>query len=157
VKQWRDATPRLLDRWPDDPRLAMFLARTLEMPPYDSKASAAFYELVPPTLARLSDVRTLPVLQAIVARAGFYYAVTAASRAEASLNTRFPRGAPALPPTVEDALRQAEALFAPEFASASASREREAQLLAAIYEQPHDDGARRVETGSSSVAIREVS
>jgi uncharacterized protein (TIGR02996 family) len=131
-KQWRDARPLLdlLDRFPDDPRIAAFLTRTVVEPPYTSKSSFNFSKLVFASIGRLGDRRGLEAL----ATSKEALAKTAIAQIERR----------AIAPVDETALAAAEAYFAGDIARASADTDRGAALLAAVYEAPDDDGPRAV-------------
>ena len=138
-KQWRPARPLLdlLDRWPEDPRIAAALVRALVEPPYDSGASMALYELIFEKLGRLGDQRGLAALRDAAERHRFL-----AAGIKQTIMTLERRAPPALPD--EAALAAIEASFAEVIASASNDEARGAALLEAIYAAPDDDAPRIV-------------
>jgi hypothetical protein len=68
--RWEDAMPRLrrLVAWPDDPRVAMALAREVDATRYVSRSASRFYEPLFRRLETLADARTLPLLEAQLER-----------------------------------------------------------------------------------------
>jgi uncharacterized protein (TIGR02996 family) len=138
-KQWRPARPLLdlLDRWPEDPRLAAALVRAIVDPPYNSFASMALFELMFEKLGKLGDRRGLDALRDAAVRHRFL----AAGIAE-TIATIEKRPLPPIPD--ERALATIEAQLAHVVASAARDERRGAELLAAIYAAPDDDAPRAV-------------
>jgi len=131
-KQWRDARPLLdlLDRFPDDPRLAAMLVRTASDPPYTSSASQAFFKLVFEKIGKLGDRRGLEVLATLRDPLALGAIAAIARRAVGAVD--------------EGALAAAEAYFAGDVARGRADAERGDALLAAIHAAPDDDAPRAV-------------
>ena len=138
-KQWRPARPLLdlLDRWPEDPRLAKGLVQAIVDPPYNSGASMALFELMFEKLDKLGDRRGLDALRDAAVR--HRYLAAGIAKTIAAIEKRPP---PAIPDEV--ALAAIEARFAGVIASAAHDEARGAALLDAIYAAPDDDAPRIV-------------
>ncbi|MBA3499805.1 MAG: TIGR02996 domain-containing protein, partial [Deltaproteobacteria bacterium] len=138
-KQWRPARPLLdlLDKWPEDPRLAAALVRAIVDPPYNSNASMALYELMFEKLGKLGDRRGLDALRDAAVR--HRYLAAGIAKTIAAIEKR-----PLPPIPDEPALAQITAHFAHVVASAANDEQRGAELLSAIYAAPDDDAPRAV-------------
>ena len=144
---WQKALPILtsLLEWPDDPRLAMALARIVDATPYDVWTSASFYRPLFERLAKLRDLRTLPLLRAQASKEkSEYYDRGLEERALHGLEHAFPDGPPELAPEVEAAVATLEARYRERMQLASAKAQGEAAYLAAIYADPDDVALRAV-------------
>jgi len=143
-----DATVRVarLAARPDDPRVAMSLARLIELTPYSDKSARALYRKALAAVTRIGDLRTVPVLEKLIARPKTVPDYRKALAPKHELATRMRVAFPAQAPAVRD-LVTLELLEA-HFTAARAGRQRrldaDRDLLAAIHDNPEDDAPRQV-------------
>lgn len=143
--RWQDCSLRLerVAEWPDDPRVAMALARLIDEAPYDSAGAAYVYEAALERIAHLGDVRALATLgkKDIAARPSSYRRSLA--HEERYIVHRLSEIA--LPsPSDPRSLAKLRELFGVEIRRRASSKKNESDLLHAIYEAPGDDDLRQV-------------
>lgn len=146
---WEHAMPVIeaLARFPDDPRIAMALARLVEATPYDTWTSSRFYRVLFAYFNKQHDLRTLPVLEGQLdhVKSSYWKHGTRPMELAAIAKLKAYQDDPkTLSAAEETALAAVEALYA---AAATAEKEgakNAADFLKGIYENPDDDSLRAV-------------
>ncbi|MEO8698464.1 MAG: TIGR02996 domain-containing protein [Kofleriaceae bacterium] len=144
---WQKAMPRLeaLLAWPDDPRLALAFARTLDTVPFDVLGAVAFYTPMLARIVALRDPRTVAILVAgLVRDKPRYYARQMRALEEQAVAALVAMLPPVLAPDVESRCAQIEQRFAASIERAARVVRDEAAYLAAIHANPGDLAARAV-------------
>ncbi|MFO0740117.1 MAG: TIGR02996 domain-containing protein [Labilithrix sp.] len=143
--KWQDLIALLdaLAKFPEDPRIAAFLARLVTTVTFESRASSAFYYAALRIVARARDLRTRSVLEAELARArSRAWGRVAEPSFQSALEAIV--APPPLSAADETALVAVEALFAGERRAEETVEKSEADFLAAIHAAPDDDELRAV-------------
>ena len=147
--KWKDAMPviQALVAFPPDPRIAIALARVVEATPYDSWTSVAFYRPLFACVHKAPDARALPILERDLEREKSSYWRRRTRPLVEGAVAELKKAAAEVTPldSEQDAvLAQIEARFSSVAGEKKTSAKTEAELLAAIYEAPDDDGPRAV-------------
>jgi uncharacterized protein (TIGR02996 family) len=143
--RWQDALPILekLAAWPDDPRLAMALARVVDAAAYQTWTSGNFWRPLFARFDKLKDPRTLPLLEAQADRKKSYYRSTRKLE-ERSTSLLRKLGTPKLSADADRSLKPLEAMFASDAARERSKASGEKEMLAGIYAAPDDTSLRQV-------------
>ncbi len=144
---WQTALPMLeaILKLPDDPRVAKELAKQVDLTRYDTWTSESFYRPLFSKLNSISDVRQLPLLEAQLARTKtYYYQRDMRPLEERSVAHHRTLTVKPLSDEAQQLIDLLEEPYAGVAAREKTSKKSGAELLEAVYANPHDLGARVV-------------